>query len=201
MASAPVRRAAAGVLLAAAACARHRVADGARAPAAAAGCAAVAAALDSLVPRRAGYRLALADSTRPVPSFVLADSTAHALRRTPGLDPSTWASFAANNRARRPACTSLAAGDAVVVTDSTARALRGQRGGPNGYWDAFYARYPRTAGFTATSGVGVSRDGRQALLVVEHGCGALCGHGHVVLLGRGSDGVWRVRYARMTWAS
>lgn len=165
-------------------------------------CAVVEAAVDSLIPRSVGLRLALADSTHPVrQAAVLADYWA-ALRKAPGLDSTTWASFVASNRARRPACAALPSGaEVVLVRDSDRQALRAASGNPDAYWQTFYARFPRTRGLTTVSGVGLSADGRQALLALDHGCGGLCGHGHVLLLTRAPGGRWHVRHVRMTWVS
>jgi hypothetical protein len=160
-------------------------------------CAAIAAALDSVVPRRADTRLALQESAAALPARAYAELESS----VPGLDPTTWAAFVARRRAPGPACGSLPNGRPVVlVPDSVLRAL--PSGDPEVYWAAFRRRYSGATGLTAVSAVGESADGRQALLVVNHGCGGLCGWGYVVLLGRGRPGdAWRVRYARMLWVS
>jgi hypothetical protein len=165
-------------------------------------CEAVEAAADSLILRRPGARLALAAATDPAQRGEVAAAYRDAVRQVPGLDSTTWASFVARNRAPAPVCGAFPSGaEVVLVPDSVPRALRAEAGNPDGYWRAFYARYPRAAGLTSTSGVGVSADGRQALLTLGHGCGGRCGHGHVVLLERARGGRWRVRHARMTWIS
>jgi hypothetical protein len=64
-------------------------------------------------------------------------------------------------------------------------------------WSTFHAAFLQTTGITWTSGIGVSRDGDQALLRLAHGCGSLCGRGYVVLVVRSRDGQWRVRYAEL----
>ena len=160
-------------------------------------CAAVAAALDSLVPARAGARLALGESAAALPARAYAELESS----VPGLDPTAWAAFVARSRAPGPACRTLpTARPVVLVPDRVLRALPG--GDPEAYWAAFRRRYPGAAGLTRASAVGESADGRQALLVVSHGCGGVCGGGYVVLLGRGRPGdAWRVRYARMLWVS
>jgi hypothetical protein len=140
--------------------------------------------------------LALAES-----SAVLPDRAYGELPSTiPGLDATTWATFEARSRARAPACSALPGGRRfVLVRDSVLRTL--PRADPEAYWTAFRLRFPESTGLTSVSAVGESADGRQALLVVNHVCGGLCGWGYVVLLGRAPGDAWRVRYARMLWVS
>jgi hypothetical protein len=90
----------------------------------------------------------------------------------------------------------------VLVSDSTVSALRASSGSnPDSYWRAFYTRFPQTRGLTVVSGIGVSADGRQALLSLTHTCGGLCGRGYMVLLERRDGGSWRVTRARLDWMS
>ena len=152
--------------------------------------------MDSLVPRVPGTRLALAES-----SYVLPARAYDELPSTlPGLDTTTWAAFVARSRARGRACGGLPSGrPGVLVSDSLLRTL--PHGDGEAYWAEFRRRFPGATGLTAVSAVGESADGRQALLVVSHTCGSLCGWGSVVLLGRDATSAWRVRYARMLWVS
>lgn len=180
-------------------CVRHSrpsATDGAVPERHASGCAAVAAAVDSLVPRGTSTRLALAESSAVLPARAYAELPS----TIPGLDATTWATFEARSRARGPACSALPGGRPVVlVRDSVLRML--PRTDPEAYWTAFRRRFPEATGLTSVSAVGESADGRQALLVVNHACGGLCGWGYVVLLGRASGDAWSVRYARMLWVS
>ena len=158
-------------------------------------CHALEAAVDSLVPRRAAERLVLHDSTNAV-TRPLSDQTLAAI---PDLDPTTLSSFYATNSVRRPSCAMLPSGASVVLlTDSARKSLPRN---PIEYWSTFYAAFPQTTGITWTSGIGVSRDGDQALLRLAHGCGSLCGRGYIVLVVRSRDGQWRVRYAQLQWVS
>jgi len=165
-------------------------------------CEAVAQAVRSVVPRRPGVRYAMSDSTLPFREMSVVQDMRASLPGQAGLDPTTWRAFVEANRTRRPGCRTLSGETPVVlVSDSDVRALRAETSDPDAYWRAFHARFPETAGLTTTSGVGLSADRRQALVIVYHGCGGLCGHGHVVLLERGSDGQWRVHRTRQLWVS
>jgi hypothetical protein len=163
-------------------------------------CAALEAAVDSLVPRRPGQRLALTDSTYPVRQSSVVTSYWNRLASVPGLDSTTWRSFVAQNQGRRPICAALPSGASLVfASDRVRRGLA--RDNPGDYWRAFYARFPETRGLTSVSGIGLSADVSQALLTLSHACGGLCGHHHIVLLERTSNGRWRIRYALLTMVS
>lgn len=70
----------------------------------------------------------------------------------------------------------------------------------DGYWRAFYERFPRSFGATRVSAVAYDRTGENALVYVEHGCGGLCGEGNIVLL-HYEAGAWRISNITMTWVS
>lgn len=167
-----------------------------------AACGAIAAAIDSLVLlHRPEPRIVLWHETQPVRERTMFAGQWRIMREMPGLDPSTWASFVRHNQRAEPACGTLPLPNPVqhrsVATD------RGRLEGVDAetYWRRFRELYPGAAGSVSTSGVGVSRDGRQALLLIDHGCGSLCGSGHIVLLERDAAGRWRIRAAHMTWVS
>jgi hypothetical protein len=63
--------------------------------------------------------------------------------------------------------------------------------GPEPYWSEFYRRYPGSNGSISFSSIGYSVDGNVAVLVVEHGCGSLCGTLSNVVVKR-ERGRWRV---------
>lgn len=67
-------------------------------------------------------------------------------------------------------------------------------------WKRFYKHYPKSSGIWNLSPVGYSDDGREALVYVAHGCGGLCGTGHLFLLAK-QDGVWVVKNRTMLWIS
>ena len=62
---------------------------------------------------------------------------------------------------------------------------------PGSYWQAFYQRFPGSPGIVTFSAVGFSADGRSALVMVDTGCGGLCGDTHYYLL-QYLDGRWTV---------
>jgi hypothetical protein len=63
--------------------------------------------------------------------------------------------------------------------------------GPEPYWSEFYRRYPGSNGSISFSSIGYTVDGNVAVLVVEHGCGSLCGTLSNVVVKR-ERGRWRV---------
>jgi hypothetical protein len=63
--------------------------------------------------------------------------------------------------------------------------------GPEPYWEEFYRRYPGSNGSISFSSIGYSADGNLAILVVDQGCGSLCGALSNVVVKRGL-GRWRV---------
>jgi hypothetical protein len=69
-----------------------------------------------------------------------------------------------------------------------------------GFWDAFYRRYPDTAGMLHTSRAVVSMDGTQALIYVEHFCEGTCGTGGLYRL-TCIDGQWTLQNTFGMWIS
>jgi hypothetical protein len=63
--------------------------------------------------------------------------------------------------------------------------------GPEPYWSEFYRRYPGSNGSISFSSIGYTVDGNVAVLVVEHGCGSLCGTLSNVVV-KCERGRWRV---------
>jgi hypothetical protein len=63
------------------------------------------------------------------------------------------------------------------------RRLQEQRD-PRDYWAAFFRLFPGSPGVIELSRVGFSRDEQWALVLVEYGCGALCGGTLYVLVQR-----------------
>ncbi len=69
-----------------------------------------------------------------------------------------------------------------------------------GYWEAFYDRYPGSAGVIRASRGILSVDGQQALLYVEHRCDGLCGTGALIVM-RHVHGQWLVETPYVLWQS
>lgn len=74
-----------------------------------------------------------------------------------------------------------------------------EKAGDDG-WKRFYQEYPKSAGFWELSRPGYNSAGNQALLLVRHSCGYLCGTGHLYLLSK-KDGQWIVENRLMLWIS
>lgn len=153
-------------------------------------CAAFETAAERFVPRRRGQPLALADSTDmgDPPSTVIE----RVVRSVPELDSSTVRDYFATNADRKTSCQRLPSGaPLIIVPDSVRRSLPRTRE----YWPAFYAAFPGATGLTRVSGIGLSTNRRQAMLVISHGCGFLCGSQVLVVLNRDGGGVWRIHYS------
>ena len=74
------------------------------------------------------------------------------------------------------------------------------RPNPDKYWTAFYEKFPGTNGLISLSAVGYSADGNRGVLMVDVGCGGLCGNGYIVVVTREGDG-WRIAHIENTWVS
>jgi len=72
--------------------------------------------------------------------------------------------------------------------------------GPEAYWSEFYRRYPGSRGEISFSSIGYSADGNLALLVLDRGCGSLCGEISDVVVRR-ERGRWRVAVIEIKVAS
>ena|SRR5215469_1841779 len=69
-----------------------------------------------------------------------------------------------------------------------------------GWWQGFYQKYPKSAGYWQFSRPGYNSTGDEALLYADHVCGDLCGTGHLYLLSKQS-GKWTVKNHVMLWIS
>lgn len=94
-------------------------------------------------------------------------------------------------RGQRRAVGQLPTSRPVVSLGADARRqLRAERD-PRAYWATFFRLYPGSPGRIDVSRVGLSRDGQSALVLIEYGCGDLCGGTLYVLLQK--EGTrWRV---------
>lgn len=121
------------------------------------------------------------------------------------IDSSALRDFTRQNSASvslRGILDSIAAHLDRPVTFIDADSLRRIRAGgsPNHFWNRFYAAFPGAMGRFSVSPIGYSADGNMAVLNVDHGCGGLCGTGHIVVLKR-VNGMWTVLGDMMTWIS
>ena len=149
-----------------------------------------AAVIDSLFVRDTTRRVVVADSTISGGSHFVDEDYQSALRMLGKLPAGLQADFQAV-RVKRRAIDSLPTKVPLVRLDAAARAKLRESKDPRAYWMAFYRQFPGTPGQIALSRPGFSRDGRAALILVEYGCGRLCGGTLYALLER-QAGRWRV---------
>lgn len=146
-----------------------------------------AAVLDSFF-ARGGARLVLVDSTVLGSSHFVDEDYASALMTLGALPDGLREDFEAK-RARRRRVDSLATRVPVVFFTARDRnALRARN--PDEYWRLFRERFPGSSARVAVSRVGFSREGRHALMLVDYGCGPLCGGTIYYLLVR-EGAIWR----------
>jgi hypothetical protein len=67
-------------------------------------------------------------------------------------------------------------------------------------WKTLLKKYPEATGIIRVSEVGFNLERTQALVYVEHGCGATCGEGGYVLLSKEGE-VWKVQKEVMFMAA
>ena len=77
----------------------------------------------------------------------------------------------------------------VLVSRRTLGAFLGK--GPEAYWTEFYRTYPGSTGSISFSSIGYNAESDAAILVLEEGCGSLCGALSNVVVKR-VFGRWRV---------
>ena len=71
---------------------------------------------------------------------------------------------------------------------------------PDKYWEQYYQRFPGASGIIELSAIGYSADGSAGVLMVDTGCGSLCGNGYIVVVKR-DRGLWRLTKIENTWVS
>ena len=71
---------------------------------------------------------------------------------------------------------------------------------PDEYWTEFYRRFPNTNGLISLSAIGYSASGTIGVLMVDVGCGSLCGNGYIVVVKRDRD-KWHIAHIENTWVS
>jgi len=149
-----------------------------------------AAVLDSLFVRDSTRQLVVGDSSVSGGSHFVDEDYASALRVLGQLPDGVQADFEGKRGTRRRV-------DSLRTRVPMERFVAADRdslprfGSPSSYWQAFYHRFPGSSGVIHLSRVGFSRDGAWALMLVEYGCGGLCGGTIYVLLSHQS-GRWRV---------
>jgi hypothetical protein len=149
----------------------------------------------------------LADASQPF--VVIADSTSvshvegETLRNfATELDPQFPASAIADYRERNGASYPLppAIRSGATLRIFTPRSVFAPNGNLRAQYAEFQRRYSPATSFHTLSRPGFDAGRRRAVIVVGSHCGALCGHGQILLLEKGSDG-WRITHRRTTWVS
>lgn len=149
----------------------------------------------------------LADSSQPF--VVLADSTSvsHVEAVTlqnfvteldPGFPASAIADYRERNGRSWPLPPAIASG--TVLRIFTPSSLFGRSGDLRAEYADFQRRYAPATSFHTLSRPGFDAERRHAVIVTGSHCGALCGHGQLLLLDRGPAG-WRITQRRGTWVS
>ena len=149
-----------------------------------------AAVLDSLFVRDTTRQLVVGDSTVSGGNHYVDEDYASALRILGRLPDGVRADFEAK-RSKSRRVDSLFAKVPMQRFTTVERERMRREGNPTLYWHAFYRRFPGSPGLVRVSRVGFSRDGASALMLVDYGCGGLCG-GTVYVLLAYQSGRWRV---------
>lgn len=147
------------------------------------------AVLDSFFVRPGIERLVIVDSTVRGADHFVDEDYASALRRLGSLP----AGLREDCERKRSAVTKVVALRTRVPVDvftAEDRAALRDALNPTDYWRRFDARFPRSSGLIAVSRVGFSADGQHALMLVDYGCGGLCGGTVYYLLTR-ERSMWR----------
>ena len=157
------------------------------------------AVLDSMyVPQGANRptQLVLIDST-----FTIQPQGLEELYKLPGVDSAAVSEFQKRN-SESHSLKYLSSADfsppVVLVSRQTLQSFL--HNGPDAYWSEFYRRYPGSGGSISFSSIGYSADRSVALLMVDQGCGTLCGAGSNVVVKR-EGGRWRVAIIQITVVS
>jgi hypothetical protein len=162
------------------------------------------AVVDSMFVPHSGsriIRLVVQDSTTVWRRDELVRGSIERLFRMPGVDSTAVRDFEARNRNAHSLNTLKQLDLAIpidLVNSETLKAL--PRTDAEKYWNEFYRRYPRSSGLIAFSAIGYSADGSIAVLMVDRGCGGLCGGGYIVSVRR-SAGRWRIANIQGTWVA
>jgi hypothetical protein len=123
------------------------------------------------------------------------------LYRLPEVDSAAVRDFARRNRQPQSLRYLSTLGLRVPVVLINADSLRGlNRTNPDKFWSGFYSRYPGAGGTISLHSIGYGAKGTIAVLIVDQGCGSLCGGGYNIVVKR-ERGRWRVLAIQQTWVS
>ena len=176
-----------------------------------------ATVFDSLYPRRAGDTvrvIALHEKSDAIPRATVPEWVWTEFYTFPGIDSTTAADLERRStipfafRSLGPALEKALGAQVMFLAASDFTALHrlaSQRTDDpvqetKEFWKAFYQAYPARWGSVSISAIGYRRDGRQAVLHVQNGCGGLCGRGQIVLLEKVA-GKWKIIRIKTTSVS
>ncbi len=149
-----------------------------------------AVVIDSLFVRDTTRQVVVGDSTVIGGSHFVDEDYQSALRMLGTLPAGLQADFESvrgHGRAMGP----LPLRRPVVSMSAEVRQRMRAIRNPAKYWAAFFDEFPGTPGRIEVSRVGLSPDGRSALVLVEYGCGGMCGGTLYLLVQRDGDR-WRI---------
>ncbi|HJQ55199.1 MAG TPA: hypothetical protein VJ825_15275 [Gemmatimonadaceae bacterium] len=161
------------------------------------------AVLDSMFTPRSGSaysQIAVDVSTEVLPRESTAELVA-TLMKAPGVDSAIARDVVARSYTAH-SLTGIAGAHLpmpVLLVDSASIASL-PRADIRRFWSEFYTRFPRTNGLIRVSAIGYSADHNRAALMVDVGCGGLCGNGYIVVVNR-AQGRWRIANITGTWVS
>jgi hypothetical protein len=142
----------------------------------------------------------IADETTGDPSAlgVKTDARAAVINEL-GLPPAAFDDWVRRNHTQDPIAHPLKLEVSYQVLSAKLRAELFADVAPALGWQQFDARFPDTNGWIRLSHVGFSDDYRQALVYLEHQCGATCGTGHLFRLDATMQGSWIVADGLIVW--
>jgi hypothetical protein len=157
------------------------------------------AAIDGIVGYMRGKTVVMSSSTskRVSPSSDMG--------HMPVVDSSTLSNFNVVNASRNPMrrieidSVEIRMVDDSMIDNIPSASINPQTGrsNPDLYWQEFRRRFPEAKGILSVTGIGYSKDGNEALVAVNYGCGGLCGIGRFVTLKR-IDRKW-IFVGGVTW--
>jgi len=116
-----------------------------------------------------------------------------------GLPPAAFDDWVRRNHSQDPIAHPLNLDVSYQVLSAKLRAELFADVAPALGWQQFNARFPDANGWVRLSHVGFSDDYRQALVYLEHQCGAACGTGHLFRLEATTQGDWIVADGLIVW--
>jgi len=155
-------------------------------------------ARDAAVYRAVLDSISRTGGNQPITQLVITDSTftedgeLTELAKVPGVDSAIMSDFRKRNAEPHSlAYLSSAAFRIPLVLVGRDNLHSFLQNGPEAYWSEFHRRYPGSNGSIAFSSIGYSANSDLAVLLIDRGCGTLCGELSNVVVKRESAH-WRV---------